>query len=107
MGASPVVAHYQALAALTGQMLDAARRGEWDTLPALEAERSTLVARIKPLDGMADLDEAERQRKSALIRETIAMEREIRERVERWMEEFRLNMQGNSQELRVLRKYAP
>ncbi len=79
MSAAQVIANYQALSALTGKMRDAAMRGEWDDLIAIEQQRGKLVASMKPLDSQARLDEATRQRKNALITEVLAADAEIRE----------------------------
>lgn len=100
-----VIANYEALAALTGQMHAAAARGEWDALVAIERQRSELIVAMKPLDAATALDDAARQRKQALIESVLAQDAEIRARVEAWMGEHELSMQSNRQELRLLREY--
>lgn len=105
MSAAQVIAHYETLAALTGQMQDAAKRGDWDALVAIEQQRSDLIAAMKPLDATTTLDAGARQRKRALIESVLAQDAEIRARVEAWMSEHELSMQSNRQELRLLREY--
>ena len=105
MSASRVIANYEVLVALTGQMYAAAASEEWDTLVAIEHQRSELIAAMKPLDAEAALDEATRQRKRALIESVLVQDSEIRSLVEKWMAEHELSMQSNRQELRLLREY--
>ncbi|MDP1652713.1 MAG: flagellar protein FliT [Rhodocyclaceae bacterium] len=105
MSASQVIANYESLAALTGQMRNAAVRGEWDPLISIEQERSKLVAAMQSLDAEAQLDEAALRRKDQLINEILAGDAEIRNLTQAWMGEFQLSMQSNFQELRLLREY--
>ena len=105
MSTAQVIANYEALSALTGKMRDAAMRGEWDDLIAIEQQRGKLVAAMKPLDSQARLDEATRQRKNALITEILAADAEIRNLTQAWMDQFQLTMQSSVQELRLLKEY--
>jgi flagellar protein FliT len=105
VSAAQVIANYEALSALTGQMRDAAVRGEWGPLISIEQERSKLVAAMKPHDAKVQLDEAASRRKDQLINEVLAHDAEIRNLVEAWMSELQLSRQSNLQELRLLREY--
>ena len=103
--ASQVIANYESLSALTGQMREAAAHGEWDQLIGIEQQRGKLVAIMKPLDAEVELDEAARQRKNELINQVLAGDGEIRNLTQAWMGQLQLSMQSNSQELRLLKKY--
>lgn len=105
MSAVQVVANYESLAALSGQMRDAASRGEWELLISIEQQRSKLVEAMKPLDAEARLDEAALRRKNQLINEVLAGDAEIRNLTQVWMSELQLSRQSNLQELRLLREY--
>jgi flagellar protein FliT len=105
MSVAQVIANYEALAALTGQMRDAAVRGEWDPLISIEQERSKLVAVMKQLDAETPLSEVTKQRKDQLISEILAHDAEIRTLAQAWMSELQLSRQSNLQELRLLREY--
>ncbi len=105
MSSSAVIANYESLAALTGQMIETARQGEWDALTTLEQQRSTLVTAMKAVDASTRLEPAHHQRKIALIETVMAQDAEIRTLVQAWMGEHEMNMQSNAQELRLLRKY--
>ena len=105
MSTVQVIANYESLAALTGQMRDAALRGEWDPLITIEQQRSELIAAMKPIDAEARLDEAARRRKDELISEILAADAEIRKLTETWMSQLQLNMQSNRQEQLLLHAY--
>jgi flagellar protein FliT len=105
MSVAQVIANYEALAALTGQMREAALRGEWDPLVDIERQRGELVAAMQSLDAEVRLDKAASRRKAQLINEVLAHDAEIRTLVEAWMSELELSRQSNLQELRLLREY--
>ena len=105
MNSAQVIAGYESLSALTGQMLEAAVRGEWDQLISIECQCSKLVAALKPLDAGVILDEAARQYKNQLISKILADNTEIRNRTQVWMSQLQLSMQSNRQEQRLLHTY--
>lgn len=105
MNPSQVIANYESLSALTGQMREAAMRDEWDRLINIEHQCSELVATMKPLDAEAVLDEAARQHKNQLINKILADDAEIRDRTQAWMSQLQLSMQSNRQEQRLLHAY--
>lgn len=105
MGRSQVIANYESLSAITGQMRDAAVRSEWDTLIGLEQQCSRHVAAMKPADAATTLDEPARQRKIQLIKKILADDAEIRNRTEVWMMQLQRIMQSNLQEQRLQQAY--
>lgn len=105
MNSSQVIANYESLSALTGQMREAAMRGEWDQLINIEHQCSERVAIMKPLDTEVILDAAARQHKNQLINKILADDAEIRNRVQVWMSQLQLSMQSNRQEQRLLHAY--
>jgi flagellar protein FliT len=105
MNSTQVIAHYELLSTLTGQMLAAAKSEEWDNLINIEQQCSELVAAIKPLDAEVVLDEAACQHKKHLINNMLSDDAEIRVRVQKWMHELQLSMQSNRQEQRLLQAY--
>ena len=105
MNSSQVIANYESLSALIGQMREAAMRGEWDQLINIEHQCSELVATMKLFDAEVILDEAARQHKNQLINKILADDAEIRNRVQVWMSQLQLSMQSNRQEQRLLHAY--
>jgi flagellar protein FliT len=105
MNSSQVIAGYESLSALTGQMREAAVRGEWDQLISIEHQCSDLVATMRPVDAEVKLDEAARQRKIQLINKILADDADIRNHTQAWMGQLQLSMQSNRQEQRLLHAY--
>lgn len=105
MGAAEIIAHYEALAALTGRMHETALHGDWDALVDIEQERGRLIATIKPLDATTKLDDSERRRKNQLITDILARDTEIRAATQTWMEQFQAEMQSGLRQIRLLKEY--
>jgi len=105
MSTTQVIANYEALAALTGQMRELASRNDWDALIRIGEERGKLVAAVKPLDATARLDAAARHRKDELIEEILSRDAEIRTAAQAWMAQFQLDIKSSTQELRLMKGY--
>ncbi|MGS0893030.1 flagellar protein FliT [Burkholderia stagnalis] len=73
------LARYEALAAVSGRMLRAARGADWSALPGLQDEYLRLVDGLKDAEPGVSLDEAERVRKLDLIRRILADDAAIRD----------------------------
>jgi flagellar protein FliT len=71
--------YYEAIAAVTARMLDAARADNWNQLFQLQDEYERLVDEIRPIDARSALDEAGRQRKHDLLRQILDHDAEIRD----------------------------
>jgi flagellar protein FliT len=105
MDSSQVIANYEALSALTGQMREAAVGGEWDRLISIEQQCSELVVAMKKLDLEIILDEAAHRHKNQLINKILADDAEIRNHTQAWMSQLQLSMRSNRQEQRLLQAY--
>jgi flagellar protein FliT len=105
MNTTQVIANYEALLALTGQMRVAAMDGEWDQLVEIEQQRGDLIAAIKPVDAEVALDMDARQQRDQIIHKILTDDAEIRSRVQAWMGQLQLSMQSNRQEQRLLQAY--
>jgi flagellar protein FliT len=102
-----ILAIYSDIAGLTGQMLAAARNGEWDTLIALEKACSTHFARL-PADENGRPRSAEYQRRKAeLIRGVLAEDAQIRLLVEPWQSRLAELIDYHGQQRRLLQAYKP
>lgn len=64
---SEVMHCYEQIALLTERMLMLARTGQWGALPALEAQRSDTVDRLKAIEPQETLDESQIKRKYQLL----------------------------------------
>jgi flagellar protein FliT len=105
MNTTQVIANYEALLALTGQMRVAAMDGEWDQLVEIEQQRGDLIAAIKPVDAELVLDMDTREQRDQMIHKILTDDAEIRTRVQAWMSQLQLSMQSNRQEQRLLQAY--
>jgi flagellar protein FliT len=72
-------ARYEAVAAISCRMLMAARRALWNDLAHLQEEYRHLVEALRNADCEVKLDDAERLRKYALIRQILADDAAIRD----------------------------
>jgi flagellar protein FliT len=68
MGCQSEVMHcYEQIAPITERMLMLARTGQWGELPALEAQNSDMVDRLKAIEPMETLDASQVARKYQLL----------------------------------------
>ena len=72
-------AHYEAIAALSAQMLAAAREGEWSELKAMQGVYRGLVDQLQETDAGSELDESARARKLDLVKKILADDAAIRD----------------------------
>lgn len=72
-------ARYEAIAAISGRMLVAARRALWNDLVHLQEEYRHLVDALRDAETDVKLDESERLRKYDLIRRILADDAAIRD----------------------------
>ena len=64
---SEVMHCYEQISPLTERMLELARGGQWGALPALEAQYSATVDRLRVIEPLMTLDEAQAERKYRLL----------------------------------------
>jgi flagellar protein FliT len=105
MSPDQVIANYESLLALIGQMRVAAEQGEWEQLVSIEQQCSELVEAMKPVDDEVTLDDATREQKIQLINKILADNAEICDRTQTWMSELQRIMQSNRQEQRLQQAY--
>jgi len=85
MNSQEVISLYETVAAITDQMLTAARNGNWNELIELESRCSRYVATLKSGEAPVVLTGVARERKVEMIRKILADDREIRNLTEPWM----------------------
>jgi flagellar protein FliT len=72
-------AHYEAIAALSGRMLAAARGGEWSELKVMQGSYRELIDSLRDVDASSELDETARARKLDLVKQILADDAAIRD----------------------------
>ncbi len=95
------IAFYESMSELSSAMTDAARANDWDELCRLETEVAAIRDRLAlqdPPQRQSQLDDRDRQHKSALIRKILADDREIRAHAEPWLENVRALLSNGSRQ---------
>lgn len=100
-----VVAVYEAMVALTDQMVKAADQGDWDRLVLLEHECADHVARLKQAEGAFALQGASRARKVEAIRKMLSDDRKIRDLTMPWMARLSALINNTGTERRLAGAY--
>lgn len=93
MNANDVLAMYENLADLTGQMTHAAKAGDWHEFAQLNMEARAQVA--PAVAGMPALTGAKRLNKVALLKQLMANDRAIRDVTEPWDEQVDRALQAH------------
>jgi flagellar protein FliT len=96
---------YEAIAAASRRMLEAARAGDWDGLLAAEADCTKLVAQARARPEQPPLALDERRRKNEIIRRVLADDAEIRDRLQPRLAQLDALLRGAGQRRLVQRSY--
>jgi len=96
---------YGSISAKTGEMLEAARNGDWDRLVALEQDCRALIETLKRSDAGAGAGARFVQHKIAHIRKALADDAEIRKFTEPWMTRLETYLGSARREDRLRRAY--
>lgn len=107
MNGPQIIAAYEAILALTGQMLEAARNDDWDGLVALEKECKKLVAELVAENTGQPLSGQFRQRKAEIIRKVLADDAEIRNITQPWMAHLQAVLGSAGREKKLRHAYDP
>lgn len=107
MNSPQTIAAYETILAITGQMLEAARNGDWDSLVALERDCKKLVEQLIAENGGPPLSSEFQQRKAEIIRKVLADDAEIRNITEPWMARLQNILGNTTREQRLRQAYGP
>lgn len=101
MDSHQVIALFEEVDELTGQMLAAAQADDWDRLTVLESACAGHIDALRQEPAATALPAECRVRKIALIQQILAKDRAIRDLVSPWMAELsrRLNSTGAERKL--------
>jgi flagellar protein FliT len=100
-----VLATYESIARLNRRMLAAAQAGLWEQLTDLEREASALLAPLVEHDRARPASAEYRRRKSALIRDILADDQQIRVLVEPRLQELSDLLGSTRREQRLASAY--
>ena len=102
-----IIATYEAILAITGQMLGAARDDDWDRLVALEQDCKKLVEQLIADNTGQPLSREFQQRKVEIIRRVLAEDAEIRNITQPWMAQLQNILGSAGRERKLYQAYAP
>ncbi len=102
---SLVLELYEAIAAASGRMLEAARGSDWDGLLAAETDCARLVELARGQPANVPLGASEQRRKHELIRRMLADDAEIRARLQPRMAQLEQLLHAADRRRRVERSY--
>lgn len=105
MNSQEIISLYETVAIITGQMLVAARCGDWEQLTALESRCATQVAKLKTCEAPAPLSGGVRDRKVKIIQKILSDDREIRNIVEPWMAQLSAMISSTGTERKLSKAY--
>lgn len=104
LGSQQIMATYEAVLGLTGQMLNAAKRSDWDHLIELESDCHSLIAKLMAADKQS-LAHDDNARKVEIIRKVLADDAEIRNITQPWIAELGKFLGHTSNEKKLRRAY--
>jgi flagellar protein FliT len=99
-----ILAAFQSISSLTGEMREAARVGEWDRLAGLEHNCAAIVAQLRDAPS-AQLSPDMQRRKVELIHKILADDAEIRAYTEPWIRRVQTLLGDASMARRVHQAY--
>ena len=85
---SVVLNYYEAIEQASQEMLDAARRGDWDHVVKLESACALLIAQLTRNAGERPLASEEARLKSKIMQRILVNDAEIRQLAEPWLEDL-------------------
>lgn len=97
---------YRRMLAISGEMLTAANKEEWNKLIALEQERSGVVEALQTSPNLVPDDQKERDVLIDLIHEIQGLDEKVKPIILAWMSELRSMFESAGNEIKLGRKYS-
>lgn len=89
-----LLSYYEAIERASADMLDAARRGNWDEVVRLEGACAVLISQLKSVAAGGRLPPAHAQLKSRIMQRILVNDAEIRNLAEPWLEDIDQMLSG-------------
>jgi flagellar protein FliT len=96
---------YEALASLSGEMLEAARNAEWNRLISLEQASRKLVDTLPEADHPAPAESSHRVRRQKILMRILSDDAEIRSLTQPWMDEVSQFLTSLKLERKMVQSY--
>ena len=100
-----IITLYQAMSAITGEMLAAARAEDWELLTTLESRCSAYVQTLKETAPLPVFTSPEREQQASIIQKILADDCEIRTLTEPWMTQLSTLMNSTNTERKLVQAY--
>ena len=100
-----IITLYQAMSAITGEMLAAARAEDWELLTTLESRCSAYVQTLKEAAPLPAVTSPEREQQASIIQKILADDREIRQLTEPWIAHLSSLMNSTNTERKLSQTY--
>ena len=94
---SVLLNYYEAIEKASQDMLEAARKGNWDHVVKLEGACAVLIAQLKNSAADKPLPEDEAQLKSRIMQRILVNDAEIRQLAEPWLDDLDDLLAGRTQ----------
>lgn len=105
MNSLELISLYENVAVITGNMLEAARSGDWELLERLEHDCSSQVQCLRENETPAELPIEIRDKKIRIIKKILADDKEIRDITEPWMAQLSELMRNSSTNRKLSQAY--
>lgn len=105
MSGQDIITLYEAMSAITGEMLTAARAEDWELLVILESRCSAYVQTLQEKEPLQLLSSLEREQKVCIIQKILADDCEIRKLTEPWMAQLSILMKSTNTERKLSEAY--
>ena len=97
MTGTEIISTYETLSSLTGNMLSAAQKDDWDGLASLEQVCQVHIQKLTALSTLGALSAPQQQRKIEVIRKILADDALIRNLTEPRLADLQKILHGNGQ----------
>ncbi len=105
MNSLELISLYENVAVITGNMLEAARSGDWNLLEKLERDCSSHVQSLRENENPTELPADIRDRKILIIKKILADDKEIRDLTEPWMAQLSNMMKSSTTNRKLSHAY--
>jgi flagellar protein FliT len=95
MQSQHIIDSYKSISQLTGQMVMAAKAGDWDGLTELELHCRSKVEELKTLKEGGNMDSEHKKQKVEVIKKILADDKRIRDLTEPWMNSLHAILSAN------------
>ena len=100
-----VISIYETVSTITGEMLLAAQRQDWDQLETLESQCSHQIEIIKTRGPLAPVHGDQREHKISLLQKILHDDRLIRDATQPWLNELQALIHNTGNQRKLARHY--